>query len=402
MDSTMSALNRMSQSLKNPAKAKKLKHKKLDEDWFDNQEPIKDGMMFSAKYLGLTIVDEPQGEDVSSAAVQRILSMAKGKKKAVQLMVSSNGIKIYDLGSLQMINDISINKISFCAALKQHLKIFAFVAQNADHETMECHAYLCNSVKEAQALTVTVAQSFKIAFEMSNEESSPGNVNNNSDKSNVENEEPGTDLRVVGNGEKNGKTTAQLIIPNAMEKRYQRLSSGSNPFDTSDPDINTPEVHTPEGKKILKREQQQGESNAIENVENNVFIFSSSPTSKTSQPLTPKSHQPITPIRPPPASTRLSDKPSPRRSVTRPTSFGSLPNSTILHQSVTTPSPSQSTPDVEDWDQGFADLALSRTKDKATTPVTEIKSSLVDGSTDPISSSFPASNPFFSPSNPFH
>ncbi|XP_077972866.1 uncharacterized protein LOC120337250 [Styela clava] len=395
MDSTMSALNRMSQSLKNPAKAKKLKHKKLDEDWFDNQEPIKDGMMFSAKYLGLTIVTEPKGEDVSSVAVQRIINTAKGKKRPVQLLVSPNGIKIYDLTSLQLINDVSISRISFCAALKQHLKIFAFVAQNAENEMMECHAYLCNTVKEAQSLTVTVAQSFKIAFEMSTEEST---ADDNTDNSNVENEEPDSDLRVISNGEKNGKKTAQLIIPNVMEKRYQRLSSGSNPFDTSEHEV--PEVHTPEGKKILKREEKQGETNRIEDVENNVFIFSSSPNSKTSQPLTPKSNQPITPIRPPPANTRQTDKQSTRRSVPRPTSFGSLPNYTILHQSVTTPSPNKSTPDIEDWDQGFADLALSRTQDEQRS-VSELKSPKQEP-TDQLSSSFPASNPFFSPFNPFN
>ncbi|POI31089.1 hypothetical protein CIB84_005160, partial [Bambusicola thoracicus] len=55
--------------------------------------------------------------------------------------------------------------ISYCTADKIHDKVFAYIAQNQLNENLECHAFLCTKRKMAQAVTLTVAQAFKIAFE---------------------------------------------------------------------------------------------------------------------------------------------------------------------------------------------------------------------------------------------
>lgn len=54
---------------------------------------------------------------------------------------------------------------SYCTADKIHDKVFAYIAQNQLNENLECHAFLCTKRKMAQAVTLTVAQAFKIAFE---------------------------------------------------------------------------------------------------------------------------------------------------------------------------------------------------------------------------------------------
>ncbi|KAG7259644.1 hypothetical protein CRUP_021933 [Coryphaenoides rupestris] len=45
-------------------------------------------------------------------------------------------------------------------------KVFAYVSQSPFNETLECHAFLCQKKKIAQAVTLTVAQAFKVALDL--------------------------------------------------------------------------------------------------------------------------------------------------------------------------------------------------------------------------------------------
>ncbi|XP_017320103.1 low density lipoprotein receptor adapter protein 1b isoform X1 [Ictalurus punctatus] len=144
------------------------RHKKLPENWTDTRETLLEGMAFQLKYLGVTLVEQPKGEELSAAAVKRIVATAKasGKKlQKVMLKVSPRGIILYDSTSNQLIENVSIYRISYCTADKMHDKVFAYIAQSQRNETLECHAFLCSKKKVAQAVTLTVAQAFKVAFE---------------------------------------------------------------------------------------------------------------------------------------------------------------------------------------------------------------------------------------------
>lgn len=127
-----------------------------------------EGMTFNLRYMGVTLVDQPKGEDLSAAAVKRIVATAKAsgrKLPKVALKVTPQGIVLYDSVSNQLIESVSIYRISYCTADKLHDKVFAYIAQNQQNETLECHAFLCAKRKVAQAVTLTVAQAFKVAFE---------------------------------------------------------------------------------------------------------------------------------------------------------------------------------------------------------------------------------------------
>ncbi|NXO98852.1 ARH protein, partial [Certhia brachydactyla] len=92
---------------------------------------------------------------------------ASGKKlQKVTLKVSPRGIVLNDSRTNELIENISIYRISYCTADKTHDKVFAYIAQNQLNENLECHAFLCTKRKMAQAVTLTVAQAFKIAFEL--------------------------------------------------------------------------------------------------------------------------------------------------------------------------------------------------------------------------------------------
>lgn len=144
------------------------KHRKLPENWTDTRETLLEGMVFQLKYLGVTLVEQPKGEELSAAAVKRIVATAKASGKKLQkvtLKVSPRGIILYDSASNQLIENISIYRISYCTADKMHDKVFAYIAQSQGNETLECHAFLCTKKKVAQAVTLTVAQAFRVAFE---------------------------------------------------------------------------------------------------------------------------------------------------------------------------------------------------------------------------------------------
>lgn len=46
----------------------------LPENWTDTRETLLEGMIFSLKYLGMTLVERPKGEELSAAAVKRIVA----------------------------------------------------------------------------------------------------------------------------------------------------------------------------------------------------------------------------------------------------------------------------------------------------------------------------------------
>ncbi|XP_043854095.1 low density lipoprotein receptor adapter protein 1 isoform X1 [Dromiciops gliroides] len=145
------------------------RHRKLPENWTDTRETLLEGMLFNLKYLGMTLVEQPKGEELSAAAVKRIVATAKasGKKlRKVTLQVSPRGIILHDSGTNELIENVSIYRISYCTADKMHDKVFAYIAQNQHSESLECHAFLCSKRKMAQAVTLTVAQAFKVAFEL--------------------------------------------------------------------------------------------------------------------------------------------------------------------------------------------------------------------------------------------
>ncbi|XP_063091861.1 low density lipoprotein receptor adapter protein 1 isoform X3 [Cavia porcellus] len=125
-------------------------------------------MLFTLKYLGMTLVERPKGEELSAAAVKRIVATAKASGKKLQkvtLKVSPRGIILTDHVTNQLIENVSIYRISYCTADKMHDKVFAYIAQSQHSENLECHAFFCTKRKMAQAVTLTVAQAFKVAFE---------------------------------------------------------------------------------------------------------------------------------------------------------------------------------------------------------------------------------------------
>ncbi|XP_068535326.1 low density lipoprotein receptor adapter protein 1-like isoform X5 [Anas acuta] len=145
------------------------RRRKLPESWADMQEPLLEGMCFTLKYLGMTLVEKPKGEDMAAAAIRRIIAMAQvGARKfqKVILTVSPRGISLQDADTKEIVENISIYRISYCTTDKLQNKIFAYVAQSQESGALECHAFLSPKKKIAQAVTLTVAQAFQMALDL--------------------------------------------------------------------------------------------------------------------------------------------------------------------------------------------------------------------------------------------
>lgn len=143
------------------------KHKKLSEEWASIREPVVEGVTFYCKYLGSTVVDEPKGEASTAEAIKRIIHAAKQKGRKperVSVHVSLQGIRMSDTASSDTLLETSIYKISYCSADAHYDHVFAFIA-TSDNEICECHAFLCPKRKMAQAVTISIAQAFNLAYE---------------------------------------------------------------------------------------------------------------------------------------------------------------------------------------------------------------------------------------------
>ncbi|XP_044277042.1 low density lipoprotein receptor adapter protein 1-like [Varanus komodoensis] len=133
------------------------------------REPLLEGMGFALKYLGMTLVEKPKGEDMAAAAIHRIIAMARvGPRKfqKVILTVSSRGLSLQDAETKETMGTVSIYRISYCSTDKLQNKVFAYVAQNPQTGALECHAFLSPKKKVARAVTLTVAQAFQVALDL--------------------------------------------------------------------------------------------------------------------------------------------------------------------------------------------------------------------------------------------
>ncbi|KAM3932676.1 low density lipoprotein receptor adapter protein 1-like isoform 2-T2 [Leptodactylus fuscus] len=144
------------------------RHQKLPDTWADSRDALLEGVTFHLKYLGMTLVETPKGEDMAAAAIRRIISMARASPKQLQkviLVVTAQGLTLQDAATTQQIEYVSIYRISYCTTDKVQNKVFAYVAQN-QNGALECHAFLSPKKKLAQAVTLTVAQAFTVALDL--------------------------------------------------------------------------------------------------------------------------------------------------------------------------------------------------------------------------------------------
>lgn len=63
----------------------------LPENWTDTKETLLEGMVFNVKYLGMTLVGQPKGEDMAAAAIRRIVTtVSHQRSRDLVIMLAHN------------------------------------------------------------------------------------------------------------------------------------------------------------------------------------------------------------------------------------------------------------------------------------------------------------------------
>ncbi|XP_009300486.1 PTB domain-containing engulfment adapter protein 1 isoform X2 [Danio rerio] len=129
---------------------------------------VKSHVVYNAKFLGITEVDQPKGTDMVRVAVrklkfQRHIKKSEGHKTPkVELQISIYGVKILDPKTKEMLHNCQLHRMSFCADDKTDKRIFTFIC--TEPETKKHLCYVFDSEKCAEEITLAIGQAFDLAY----------------------------------------------------------------------------------------------------------------------------------------------------------------------------------------------------------------------------------------------
>jgi hypothetical protein len=143
-------------------------HEKLEDDWLHGPVENDAGVVFYVKYLGMSPVQRSHGLGSTDEAVKRIVAFAKGhssKLQKVALTVSSKSVRLVDVTTEMKLDELPLYRVSYCAVDPNYNKVCCYISKNPETSLLECHAFLCDNKSKAEAVTLTVAQAFNVAYQ---------------------------------------------------------------------------------------------------------------------------------------------------------------------------------------------------------------------------------------------
>jgi low density lipoprotein receptor adapter protein 1 len=113
-------------------------------------------------------VQRSHGLGSTDEAVKRIVAFAKGhssKLQKVALTVSSKSVRLVDVTTEMKLDELPLYRVSYCAVDPNYNKVCCYISKNPETSLLECHAFLCDNKSKAEAVTLTVAQAFNVAYQ---------------------------------------------------------------------------------------------------------------------------------------------------------------------------------------------------------------------------------------------
>ncbi|XP_065677250.1 low density lipoprotein receptor adapter protein 1 isoform X1 [Hydra vulgaris] len=146
-----------------------LHRERLNEDWILNQENLSSGVTFNVKFLGQVQTNSTQGKGCTDEAVEKLVqnkhNFKSEKLRKVSLTVNSKKLLIVDILSKETIEDFPLHQVSYCTADPKYDKVFAMIARKKTTKDVFIYAFLTNKKSMAEAISLTVAQAFTMAYE---------------------------------------------------------------------------------------------------------------------------------------------------------------------------------------------------------------------------------------------
>ncbi|XP_067229578.1 PTB domain-containing engulfment adapter protein 1 isoform X6 [Chanodichthys erythropterus] len=108
---------------------------------------VRSHVVYNAKFLGITEVEQPKGTDMVRVAVrklkfQRHIKKSEGQKTPkVELQISIYGVKILDPKTKEMQHNCQLHRMSFCADDKTDKRIFTFICTEPETKKHLCYVF---------------------------------------------------------------------------------------------------------------------------------------------------------------------------------------------------------------------------------------------------------------------
>ena len=127
---------------------------------------IIDGIDYYIKYLGKAPTDKVHGVGSTEAAVDIIRQQAKESKimHKVKVTISTKSIKVTDHPTEVALFETPLYRVSYCTVDQTNNKICCYIVRESGCKEMNVHAFYCGKKSKAEALTLTVAEAFNIAY----------------------------------------------------------------------------------------------------------------------------------------------------------------------------------------------------------------------------------------------
>ena len=127
---------------------------------------ILDGIDYYIKYLGKAGTDKVHGPGSTEEAVEQIRQQAKGSKvmHKVKLTVSTKFIRVFDFQTEMLLFETPLYRVSYCTVDQTNNKICCYIVRESGSKDLNVHAFYCSKKSKAEALTLTVAEAFNIAY----------------------------------------------------------------------------------------------------------------------------------------------------------------------------------------------------------------------------------------------
>ncbi|RWS06641.1 Phosphotyrosine-binding disabled-like protein [Dinothrombium tinctorium] len=178
-----------------------------------------DGVVFKGKLLGIDPVSGPRGDKMCQQAMQRLKAIAKKAKgthkERINISISTNGIKITNEKTNEVISDQKIPLISYISRDASDTRSFGYVygAPETGHQFIGIKVE-----KSAVPVMKTIGELFKYVYEKRKQEKSDFNDDNSFAESNV------GQVYASGNKETHEEKSTDIIQSRKETEKFKKES----------------------------------------------------------------------------------------------------------------------------------------------------------------------------------
>ena len=135
----------------------------------EEKDPFVEGINFNCQFVGSSVVQNKFDHPDTRAAIKQIwdhTSHSKSLKRMV-IKVKAESIRIKDLGTKSIVDDLPMYRISYCGTTSDMPNLFYFIHRDGeDPKRLSAEIFKLENNQKVKALILTVQKAFNIAFKV--------------------------------------------------------------------------------------------------------------------------------------------------------------------------------------------------------------------------------------------